>query len=150
MFEISKGFKWEAAHRLSDGYVGKCSSLHGHSYTCEVVLTGSKLDKAGMLMDFGDLGFVKKFINARWDHSLILWEDDPLRKVIQDAQVFDVIGLQKMYFMAAQPTAENLARELCHLVMNDLEFRINFIQSVKVRVWETISCSATYHGELSE
>lgn len=39
MATISKTFRWEASHVLP-GHKGKCARLHGHSYKCEVYLSG--------------------------------------------------------------------------------------------------------------
>ncbi len=149
MFKITKEFKWEAAHRLSDGYVGKCASIHGHSYRAQVTLAGLNLDEAGMLMDFSDLKFVKKWINDYWDHALILWQDDPLRMVLVNADRNHELDVQKTYLMAEQPTAENLAFVLyTHIVWVLPPGKAwDSVNSVKVRVWETVTCSATYWEE---
>lgn len=56
---------FDAAHHL-DNYEGACKNIHGHTYKVEVWVQGddSRLNKAGILWDFGNL---KKIIK-RWDH----------------------------------------------------------------------------------
>jgi 6-pyruvoyltetrahydropterin/6-carboxytetrahydropterin synthase len=52
-----------AAHNLLN-YNGKCEALHGHNWKIEATISGNKLDKAGMLIDFKIL---KEFLNEILD-----------------------------------------------------------------------------------
>ena len=54
MFELSKEFRFDAAHTL-ERVVGTESSrrIHGHSYRAEVVLRGLPDPETGMIMDLG-------------------------------------------------------------------------------------------------
>ena len=56
MFEISKQFRFEAAHTL-ERTVGTEGSrrIHGHSYRAEVMLCGEPDPTTGMIMDLGIL-----------------------------------------------------------------------------------------------
>lgn len=72
MFELRKSFTFEASHVLTK-HDGKCSRLHGHSYTLRVVLRGDTLHpdgpKRNMLTDFGDISkAVKGLISSHLDH----------------------------------------------------------------------------------
>ena len=72
---VCKIFRFDAAHYLPN-YVGKCSRLHGHTWTLEVEVSSSKListgSEAGMVIDFGEL---KKAVNReiidKLDHTLL-------------------------------------------------------------------------------
>ncbi len=74
---LTKEFAFEAAHAL-EGYDGKCSRIHGHSYRLFVTVKGVPCDdpqspKRGMVMDFGVLkALVQEQIVSRLDHALIL------------------------------------------------------------------------------
>lgn len=92
-------------HRLL-GYDGRCAYLHGHNYTIEASVTG-KPDGLGLVVDFSVL---KKQLDAyldKFDHSLILHEDDP---------VAEILRMERMVLLTVNPSAENLAS----LVFNHL------------------------------
>jgi 6-pyruvoyltetrahydropterin/6-carboxytetrahydropterin synthase len=51
MYELKVITQFAAAHRLRD-FEGSCEKLHGHNWKIEVVVTGKKLGKDGLLIDF--------------------------------------------------------------------------------------------------
>lgn len=57
---VSKQFTFDSAHHLHC-YEGKCQSLHGHTYTLQVVMKG-KTDERGITIDFSDM---KRIVKAR-------------------------------------------------------------------------------------
>lgn len=53
MFEVSKQFRFEAAHTLTRVVETESSlRIHGHSYRAEVTLRGNSDPKSGMVLDF--------------------------------------------------------------------------------------------------
>ena len=72
---VCKIFRFDAAHYLPN-YEGKCSRLHGHTWTLEVEVSSSKLISAGsevgMVVDFAKLkNAVNREILNRLDHTLL-------------------------------------------------------------------------------
>lgn len=63
MWTLSKQFKFEASHKLPL-HDGKCSRLHGHSWTGYIVCSGESLQeqgaKSGMLIDYSTVGKIAK------------------------------------------------------------------------------------------
>lgn len=56
MWELSKTFRFEAAHTLERAIDTEPSRrIHGHSYRAEVTIRGAADPKSGMLTDFGRL-----------------------------------------------------------------------------------------------
>jgi 6-pyruvoyltetrahydropterin/6-carboxytetrahydropterin synthase len=54
MFELSKQFRFEAAHTLERVVDAEGSRrIHGHSYRAEVVIRGNADPKTGMVVDLG-------------------------------------------------------------------------------------------------
>jgi 6-pyruvoyltetrahydropterin/6-carboxytetrahydropterin synthase len=54
MFELSKQFRFEAAHTLERTVdVEGSRRIHGHSYRAEVVIRGKADSKTGMVLDLG-------------------------------------------------------------------------------------------------
>lgn len=130
--EISKEFTLEMAHRLTF-HKGKCFNLHGHSYKVIVVLQG-KPNKAGILLDYGDVKEVfNKIIFEHYDHSLLVCEWDEFFK--------NFIGHRylKVNALPFESTAENLALHFYRLLSGHLE------DLVKVTVKETENTSASCH-----
>lgn len=63
---------------LSVNAACKCKHLHGHNATIIVTLCGSTLDKRGVIVDFNELNWFKKFIDDNLDHKFIIDRNDPL------------------------------------------------------------------------
>lgn len=75
MYQLSKSFSFEFAHRLPD-HDGKCRRLHGHSGLLTVVVKGNDLytdgPKVGMLLDYGDISsVVELFVGEFLDHHYL-------------------------------------------------------------------------------
>lgn len=72
MFEISKSFGFEAAHRLEGLREGhQCGRLHGHSFEVVVTLRGHRLSPSGFVKDYGELDFFKRMLAERFDHRVL-------------------------------------------------------------------------------
>lgn len=105
---------FSAAHQLR-GYEGKCENLHGHTFKVQVYLSGDKLDKIGMLVDFKKIKAELKKVLDKFDHT----------------NLNDLIE-----FKEKNPTAENIAREVYN--------KISELKPLKVTVWESEKACATY------
>jgi len=71
--------------KLSGGDVeNSCRRVHGHSGKLEVTLGSESLDERGFVMDYKEMGFIKKFIAQYLDHRTILGIDDPLWDLFSD------------------------------------------------------------------
>jgi len=120
MFRIGKTFKFEAAHYLrglSQGH--KCARAHGHSYTVEVMLTSDSLTPPGFVVDFAELGELRRFLDEEYDH-----------RTLND--VLDV-----------EPTAENLALKIYEWCAKALDVPAS-CRIESVRVHETATSWAEY------
>ena len=121
MYEISIEEEFSGAHRLRN-YKGKCENLHGHNWKVQVVISGEKLDKDGLLMDFH---FLKK----------------KLRQVLEN---LDHTYLNNVsFFKKENPTSENISyyiyKKLKILLKNSP------VKVEKVSVWENNRQSAAYY-----
>ena len=120
MYELKITTQFSAAHRLENFY-GKCEALHGHNWKVEVFLSGDRLDKAGLLMDFG---MVKAKTNE------ILNEID--HKFLNELPAFQ----------EQNPSSENLARYLFERLGEVLNG--DGVKVSKVSVWESDTSCASY------
>ena len=55
----------------------KCSWVHGYSRYIQFTFEG-ELDDKSWIVDFGDLKFIKQWLDDNWDHKILLASDDPL------------------------------------------------------------------------
>lgn len=119
MYELVVQAGFAAAHRLRE-YHGDCENLHGHNWKLEVVLTGSTLDKLGMLCDFRVIKQHLTAVTEKLDHKY-------LNELAE--------------FSQRNPTTENVAefvcRELDKLLPKD-------VRVARVTAWESEVCGATY------
>lgn len=117
--EIFKEFTFEAAHRLPNvPPTHKCARLHGHSFHCEVHVTGEVGRESGWVIDFAD---IKEAF-------------EPLRLQLDHHYLNEIEGL-------SNPTSENIARWIWDRVKPQLPLLS------KVVVRETCNCGCIYRGE---
>ncbi len=130
---MSKRIEFCYGHRLMD-YDGVCKHPHGHNATAEVEIRTDSLDNRNMVIDFSDIKrAVKEWIDRELDHKMILRHDDPLVKPLQQ------LG-EPVFVVRDNPTVELIARLIFDFAKGQ-GFHV-----VSVRVWETPSSFAAYHG----
>lgn len=119
--EISKDFRFEAAHRLPNVAPGhKCGRIHGHSFTASVTVSGPLDAKLGWVMDFSDLKEIVEPYISLMDHNYLN----------------DIEGLEN-------PTSENVALWLVHKINPHLRN----VQLMSIKLSETCESSCTVHVE---
>ena len=121
---IYKEVQIDASHRLLH-YKGKCASLHGHRWKVEVWIEGEPDAKTNILIDYN---LIKQVV-AKYDHQIILNQDDPMVAAIRQ--------LQQVVTTPGDPTSELLAL----IIRNDL-YEICKTQGIdatvtRIRVWES-------------
>ena len=136
-FEIVRRVCFCAGHRVY-GHETKCRNLHGHNYVAFFhAVPKSGLDDLGRVIDFGVLKQrLGGWIDEHWDHGLVLWEGD--KEAIAAAQQ---MGAQKLFLLRTNPTAENLAFDLLHVIAPQMLSDTDVIIT-KVTLWETENCYA--------
>lgn len=111
---------FSAAHRLQD-HTGRCSQLHGHTYTVEVEVDGALTEK-GWVIDFGELrAIVRKLLP---DHIAILQTKDAVATELEKLN----FGVKRTIH---PPTAEIIVLDL----VTQLQ-RVLIVDLARVRVWE--------------
>lgn len=132
----TRRIEFDAAHRVV-GHEGKCKHLHGHRYALEATFASRALDDIGRVVDFSLIkDKLGAWIDTYWDHTTILFDKDkPLGKAIS------AITGQKIFYLPANPTAENMAEYIMHNVCPEL-FGDYPIECVRIRLYETPNCYA--------
>jgi 6-pyruvoyltetrahydropterin/6-carboxytetrahydropterin synthase len=72
MWELTKSFRFEAAHALQGTTFGAASEeIHGHSFRAEVTLRGVPDPATGMVLDLGVLERRMAEVQKMLDHKLL-------------------------------------------------------------------------------
>ncbi|RAP33752.1 hypothetical protein DID77_02530 [Candidatus Marinamargulisbacteria bacterium SCGC AG-439-L15] len=101
---LSKKFKFEAAHRLAKGYVGKCANIHGHSWYVTVQLSCHNLNQQDMGIDYAEINTFNESIRKEFDHKLLLCKDDTTLLSVCKKENYEVVTFDE------NPTSETIAK----------------------------------------
>lgn len=178
MWEISKSFNFCYGHRVYTQTTNaefalnrppKCRHLHGHEGLVHVHMRG-EVQPDGMVTDFCNLGWLKKFIDDAIDHKFIFGMDDPYFSELVESRMVpvyipdtDVMAAWTLFMDAYKkgtpeyeihegylmvdfiPTSENLSKwlfDLCQVKMAKLGVTVS-----KVEWWETPKSCSVYKGD---
>jgi 6-pyruvoyltetrahydropterin/6-carboxytetrahydropterin synthase len=90
MFNIFKSFNIAYGHsvwkqtlrsKLAGNCKLACRHLHGHNADVVIHMEAESLDHKGMVLDFKEMSFIKKFLDDVVDHKMILDIGDPALKL---------------------------------------------------------------------
>ena len=113
MLSVTKRFEFSAAHHLLN-HGGRCKNPHGHNFSLEVEVSGSKMwegQEKGMIIDFGKL---KKIVNE---------------------YIIDVLDHTYLNDKYENPTAEEMVEDIAWTLLHkisDIRYGV-----VRVRLYET-------------
>ena len=124
MYEIKVRSHFSAAHKILE-HGGKCANLHGHNWNVDVTLNAAALDSIGLAVDFSKV-------------------KEALKQVIQPLDHVNLNDLPLFSTAANNPTAENLSRHIFNEMRGSLRNSAPQARVVRVDVYETDTCSASY------
>jgi 6-pyruvoyltetrahydropterin/6-carboxytetrahydropterin synthase len=119
MFEIMVEGTFDAAHQLV-GHKGPCENLHGHTWKVQAVVSGNKLNKLGLLIDFKEMKKKLYDILDKLDHTCL-----------NKTKPFDKVN----------PTSENVAVFIHKELAKKLD---KTVKIARITVYESAVTSATY------
>ena len=123
---------------------GRCSRLHGHSWAITLTFGAKELDDNGFVIDFGDLHFIRDWIDQNLDHATALKKSDPMRA---EFEKLEQMGLLKILWVDSA-SCEGIAQSLYHTFQPMIEQKTKGrvrIQSLHLE--EDSKNSATYSPE---
>ena len=123
MFEITVYSHFSGAHRLRHLH-SRCENLHGHNWKIEASVVSNRLNREGIVIDFGILKEKVEKILKTLDHTYL--NDLP-------------------YFAKREPSSENIAK----YVFDGLKAELTRYPArlKRVTAWESDTASATYFGK---
>lgn len=118
----------------------KCATLHGHNGVVWAHATPIEgLDELGRVIDFSVLKEeIGGWVDKNWDHTMILFKDD--EKTIDLCK--QAPSFKELFILDTNPTAENLAYYLLHVVCPKV-LKGKGVIVHKITFWETENCYAT-------
>lgn len=120
---------------------GRCSRLHGHSWAITLIFEAKELDVNGFVIDFGDLHFIKDWIDLNLDHATALKKTDPLR---QECEKLEKMGLLKIFWVDCA-SCEGIAQFLYHTFQPMIEEKtIGRVRLQSLHLEEDSKNSATF------
>lgn len=130
------------AHRqhLHDGH---CAFVHGHNWSITLYFACHETDSNGFVVDFGDLKYLKEWIQTHLDHACLFNEKDPTL----EALLRDHASLFKPYILpncSCEGIAQHLHGVFDALVRNHTDGRVWITE---VMVEEDQSNAASFRHE---
>jgi len=123
-YEVRFQTHFTAAHALRE-YKGATEPLHGHNFSVEVIVSGPRVDRAGMLVDFLDLKAAVDAEIARLNY----------KNLNEDVPEFSRAGEH------LSPSAERIAEVLYKRIKPTLPVQVKL---ELVAVGEAPGCIASY------
>ena len=120
MYTLTTMVEFSSAHTLV-GHSGPCKKMHGHNWKVEVEITGEKLDKIGMVVDFKEIRKATNLVVYELDHEFL----NNLEPFSED-----------------NPTAENIARYIFTKLSE--EFSNKNVKVNSIKLWETDKSAVSY------
>jgi len=127
---------FEAAHYIPQ--CGKCSGIHGHTYTIkdlQIVIptgTGFELTDNGLSIDFAE---IKNYFNEQWDHKfMILKEDEEYWKhIFEECGIAPVLDNRKIVWgSTAEAMAMTIQEALEKIVYDRYPKLRDLVETMKV------------------
>jgi 6-pyruvoyltetrahydropterin/6-carboxytetrahydropterin synthase len=153
--------QWRSTH-------SHCSLLHGYSIGIKLIFESETLDDRNWVMDLGGLKAFKEWSEWQFDHTLVVAEDDPHRKMFEimagfglqdqggvcDLRIVEAVGCEKfseLAFMKMKDILETFQRGEAYTLENGKTFECRYpvglgVKLRSVEVFEHAGNSAVYEG----
>lgn len=144
MYRIKKQFTgYPFAHRQHT-HGGHCKQVHGHNWDFEICLEAEELDENGFVYDFGNFGWLKRWLEETFDHTILINKDDPEINTFRvlDGKVLNLIEVESC-------SSEGIAKMVYEKIQERIKAHKSHrnVKLVYVVVQEDTNNSAQYTGE---
>ena len=144
MIICSKTYRDIPLSHRQPNHRGRCSRLHGHSWSITLTFESKELDDNGFVIDFGDLHFIEDWIDEHLDHATAVWENDPKLVSLNELQNEGLIKLLAVPNASCEGIARYLHNTFDPIVRKRTDGRV-WIRSVYLQ--EDSKNSATYQPD---
>ena len=123
-----------------------CRLIHGYSLGFKLTFEAQDLDKRNWVYDFGNMKFIKEFLEKHFDHILAIASDDPKREELEKLDVFhDIANIKILTNVGCEAFAEYVYSYVANKVDHETKGRVRL---VSVECFEHGSNSAIYGRRL--
>ena len=104
----------------------------------EITFEAEELDDRNWVIDFGDLGVLKKWLKEMFDHTTVVAFDDPHLELFEDLNNKNLINLRLLENVGCEAFAETV------YLFCKMEFEDDRVKVKSVRVFEHGANSAVF------
>ena len=115
-----------------------CNLIHGYALGFEITFEAEELDDRNWVIDFGDLGVLKKWLKEMFDHTTVVAFDDPHLELFEDLNNKNLINLRLLENVGCEAFAETV------YLFCKMEFEDDRVKVKSVRVFEHGANSAVF------
>ena len=115
-----------------------CNLIHGYALGFEITFEAEELDGRNWVIDFGDLGVLKKSLKEMFDHTTVVAFDDPNLELFEDLNSKNLIDLRLLENVGCEAFAETV------YLFCKMEFEDDRVKVKSVRVFEHGANSAVF------
>ena len=116
--------QWRAKH-------SHCKYMHGYALSVRINFKG-QLNDRNWVYDFGDLKFVKQFLQDTFDHKTVIAEDDPELETFKELDEKGLIQLVVIPHVGCEKFAEYICKQIAPQIEVNSNERVKLL-SVEVR-----------------
>ena len=127
------------AHR-QHAHRGHCSMIHGHNWGIAITFGCHQPDSSGFVVDFGELHYIRDWIDQKLDHACLLNTDDPLREQITQSAP-EAFKLYILPDCSSEGIAKHLFEQFEPMVRSATQNRAYILQ---IEIFEDSKNSAIY------
>lgn len=146
MLESSKTFRNLPCSHRRFRHDGHCAWIHGYSRSFTLWFRCHTLSDNGFVMDFGGLGEVQKWLQDRYDHTMLLDAADPLLHEFKRLEKLGACKLVVYRDVGMEGTAQHVLDEVGPMVARMTNGRV-WLHSVEVRENDKNSARITLDAE---
>lgn len=108
-FSTKTFLNFPCAHRQWR-HEGNCALVHGYSRSFVFVFASKTLNKCGFVVDYGNLDWIKSYLDYMFDHTLLLEVDDPNIKLFKELENAGACSIRHIeHGIGMEGTARHLA-----------------------------------------
>ena len=124
-----------------------CRLINGYSLGFKITFEAKELDKRNWVYDFGDMKFIKEFLEENFDHVFAVAKDDPERKALEGSNsvIKDIANVRILNNVGCEAFAEYVFDYVAKEIQERSKERVRV---VSVECFEHGSNSAIFGSKL--
>ena len=141
MLTCSKTYRDIPLSHRQPRHSGRCSRIHGHSWTITLTFEANETDEHGFIVDFGELHYLSDWIDEHLDHATVAASDDPRLAELESLADSNLLKLSLVENASCEGIAKHLFETFDPMVRENTEGRARL---VSVELHEDSRNSALY------